>query len=135
MSLTTLFSRAWQQKYLTPAERAVYKFVVALIVLIPSSLLLGGADAALTWLHANVPPLVWAVLAVLIPALLMAFAKYATARGDTVVGSIIQQVEQEAEKDLTPANPNPVRIPTALPLANVPPRAIAQDQPKPPTGA
>lgn len=128
MNLSTLFSRAWQQKYLTPAERAVYKFAVALIVLIPSSLLLGGADAALSWLHANVPPLVWAVLAVLIPALLLAFAKYATARGDTVVGAIIQQLEQEAQSDISAANPNPVRVPTAIVMPQ-------QDQTKPPTGA
>lgn len=114
MHLSTLFSRAWQQKYLTPAERAIYKFAVAIIVLIPSSLLLGGADAALSWLHTNVPPLVWAVLAVLIPALLMALAKYVSARGDTAVGAIIQQVEQEAEQDMKPANPNPVRIAKAI---------------------
>lgn len=103
MHLSTLFSRAWQQRYLTPAERAVYKFVIALLVLIPSSLLLGGTDAALSWLHTSVPPLVWTVLAVLIPALLLALAKYATARGDTAVGAIIQQVGQEAQSDITAA--------------------------------
>lgn len=123
MQLSTLFSRAWQQKYLTPAERALYKFFVALIVLVPSALLLSGVDAALAWLHTSIPPLLWQVLAVVLPAILLAFAKYASAHGDTAVGTIIQQVEQEAEQDLAPANPYPVRVPTQSP---VPPRASAQ---------
>lgn len=114
MQLSTLFSRAWAQKYLTPAERALYKFFVAIIVLVPAALLLSGVDAALIWLHTSLPPMLWQVLAVVLPALLMAFAKYATAHGDANVGAIIQQVEAEAEKDLAPANANPVRVPTAL---------------------
>lgn len=101
MHLSTLFKRAWRQQYLTPAERAIYKFAVALIVLIPSSVLLGGVDSLLAWLHASAPAWLWTVLSVLVPAILLALAKYATARGDTQVGAIIQQVEQESVHDLS----------------------------------
>lgn len=136
MHLSTLFTRAWQQQYLTPAERAIYKFAVALIVLIPSSVLLGGADAVLAWLHAASPAWLWTVLGVLVPAILLASAKYATARGDTQVGALIQQVEQESAQDLgsskvTPlgtsaAAPTPIVLPGASPVQ---PRSSAAEPP------
>ena len=133
MQLSTLFSRAWQQKYLTPAERAVYKFVVALIVLVPSSALLGGVDAALSWLHMSAPGWLWQVLIVLIPALLLALAKYATARGYTAVGAIIQQAEGEAVQGLAGSKVTPLgtstNAPTPIALLSVPPRASAPKQP------
>lgn len=133
MHLSTLFSRAWQQKYLTPAERAVYKFVVALIVLIPSSALLGGLNALLSWLNMSVPGWLWQGLIVLIPALLLALAKYATAQGDTAVGAIIQQVEGEAVQGIAGSKITSLgtsaNAPAPIPLRNVPPRASAPQQP------
>lgn len=144
MQLSTLFSRAWQQKYLTPAERAIYKFTVALIVLIPSSVLLGGVDSLLAWLHASAPVWLWTILGVLVPALLLALAKYATAHSDPQVGAIIQQVEHEAAQDLggskvtalgTKAYTPPEPTPITLPGSPVPPRSSASAQTDKPQGA
>lgn len=133
MQLSTLFSRAWQQKYLTPAERAVYKFVIALIVLVPSSVLLGGVDAVLSWLHMSAPGWLWQGLIVLLPALLLALAKYATAQGDTAVGAIIQQAEGETVRGIASSKVTPLgtsaNAHTPIALSSVPPRASAPKQP------
>lgn len=104
MKLTTIAPRAAQQKYLTPAERALYKFVLGLVVLIPSGTILAGTDAALSAIHAQGPTWLWPVIGVVLPALLFALAKYYTAQGDTSVGAILQQLESETEKDTAPSS-------------------------------
>lgn len=99
-ALLSIFSRAASQKYLAPWERSLYRFALALVVLIPSSLLLAGIASLLASLHAGAPDWLWQILAVLIPAVLLAAAKYYTAHGDAALGTLLQQIEQGAEGDL-----------------------------------
>lgn len=124
--MENLFSRAWQQKYLTPAERSIYKFTVALIVLIPSSAILGGVAAVLNSLHASAPGWLWSILGVLLPALLFMAAKYVSAHGDTATGNILLQIEQGATVDIAsqskvtnayvpPTQPKPIVMPAQEP--------------------
>lgn len=108
MKLSTIATRAAQQKYLQPAERALYKFVLALVILIPSGTILGGLAAVLASLHASAPAWLWQTLAVLLPAALMAAAKYYTAQGDTQVGALLQQFEAGAAADVSPPSVPPI---------------------------
>lgn len=96
----SIFQRANAQKWLAPWERAVYKLCTSLLVLVPTGLVIGGLATLLDNIHAGVPPLVWQVLIVLVPAALLALAKYASAHGDTAVGDVLKQIEQAAEADL-----------------------------------
>jgi hypothetical protein len=141
MHIATIFSRAWQQKYLTPAERSLYKFIMALLILTPPAAILSGVAWLLDSLHASVPSWIWQVLAVLVPAGLLALAKYVSAHGDVQVGAIIQQVEAGAVVDIAAANartvttrayvppvaPRPIVLPPGS--SPVPPRASAEKPP------
>lgn len=96
MQLSTIFSRAWAQKYLEPGERAVLKFVNSFIILIPSTAIISGVVAVLHWTNVSVPGWVWSVLVVVIPPFLFALAKWFSAQGDTNVGNAILVAEAAA---------------------------------------
>jgi len=140
MQLSTIFSRANQQKYLLPSERAVYRLIVFLLILIPPAALLGGLETLLTSLHASLPVWAWPILIAVLPPVLLAIAKFFSAKGDTVVSSVIQGLETGVVSDIA-ANrittlgtnatvPRPmVSGPPAANMPNVPPRTGARDQP------
>ena len=105
MQFSTIFSRAWQQKYLTPAERSVYKFVVTVVLFIPNSAILGGVAVVLTWLHTSLPGWLWLIVAAVIQLGLTTAAKYVTAQGDVAVGALIQQAQIATATTMVDAKP------------------------------
>jgi hypothetical protein len=113
MQLSTIFSRAWAQKYLEPGERALLKFANSLIIFVPSTTIAGGAVALLNHLQVSLPGWTWALIAMFLIPLLLGVAKWVTAQGDGNVGAAILTAEAAAAPLLNQQGPAAITMPQA----------------------